>query len=139
MQLNNNLKNYPQWITDSTGKITGYKTLGGADTVFPFSSGLEIVSAGKWGGGKNYTETYTADKDATYIIFMCCSSAVGDATYTLRVTSATADVNKIVADTKYRGARAIYTVNLKRGENIDAYFNTSAASSYTCAIFIARC
>ena len=29
----------PQWITDSAGKITGYKTTaGGADTVFPFSS-----------------------------------------------------------------------------------------------------
>lgn len=27
----------PEWITDSTGKITGYKTQGGADTVFPFN------------------------------------------------------------------------------------------------------
>lgn len=36
-QLNNNLTSRPQWITDSTGKITGYKTTaGGADTVFPF-------------------------------------------------------------------------------------------------------
>lgn len=28
----------PEFITDENGKITGYKTLGGADTVFPFSS-----------------------------------------------------------------------------------------------------
>lgn len=35
-ELNNNLMSRPQWITDSTGKITGYKTPGGADTVFPF-------------------------------------------------------------------------------------------------------
>lgn len=36
-ELNNNLMSRPQWITDSTGKITGYKTAaGGADTVFPF-------------------------------------------------------------------------------------------------------
>lgn len=28
----------PEWLQDGTGKITGYKTLGGADTVFPFSS-----------------------------------------------------------------------------------------------------
>lgn len=36
-QLNNNLMSMPQWITDADGKITGYKTQGGADTVYPFS------------------------------------------------------------------------------------------------------
>ena len=36
--LNNNLEAVPQFITDTTGRITGYKTPGGADTVFPFSS-----------------------------------------------------------------------------------------------------
>lgn len=35
---NNKLMSRPEWITDSTGKITGYKTPGGADTVFPFNS-----------------------------------------------------------------------------------------------------
>lgn len=36
-ELNNNLKQVPEFITDSaTGKIIGYKTPGGADTVFPF-------------------------------------------------------------------------------------------------------
>lgn len=35
--LNNNLMSRPQWITNADGKITGYKTPGGADTVFPFS------------------------------------------------------------------------------------------------------
>ncbi len=33
--LNNNLKGFTP-ILDSTGKITGYKTQAGADTVFPF-------------------------------------------------------------------------------------------------------
>lgn len=37
-QLNNNLKGV-EFITDTTGKITGYKTKTGADTVFPFSGG----------------------------------------------------------------------------------------------------
>lgn len=37
-QLNNKLAGLPEWIQDSSGKITGYKTPGGADTVFPFSS-----------------------------------------------------------------------------------------------------
>lgn len=37
-QLNNNLMSRPDWIIDpETGKITGYKTPGGADTVFPFN------------------------------------------------------------------------------------------------------
>ncbi len=36
--LNNNLNSRPQFIYDSAGKITGYKTKGGADTVFPFKS-----------------------------------------------------------------------------------------------------
>lgn len=36
--LNNKLAEQPEWIQDGTGKITGYKTPGGADTVFPFSS-----------------------------------------------------------------------------------------------------
>lgn len=38
MQLNNNLTSHPQFIYDASGKITGYKTKGGADTVFPFKS-----------------------------------------------------------------------------------------------------
>ena len=36
--LNDNLQGFTPVIDESTGKITGYKTtLGGADTVFPFS------------------------------------------------------------------------------------------------------
>lgn len=37
--LSNDLAQQPEWVYDSTGKITGYKTQeGGAGTVFPFSS-----------------------------------------------------------------------------------------------------
>lgn len=40
-------------VDDSTGKITGYKTKAGADTVFPFSSGYSNAIAfhfrGVWG------------------------------------------------------------------------------------------
>lgn len=42
--LTNNLAQQPEWIEDSTGKITGYKTsIGGADTVFPFSGNYTVV------------------------------------------------------------------------------------------------
>lgn len=46
----------PEWIEDSTGKITGYKTPGGADTVFPFSSLPEkfITSFDGQGGTTSY-------------------------------------------------------------------------------------
>ena len=37
MKLNNSLGGFTP-IIDSTGKITGYKTKAGADTVFPFKS-----------------------------------------------------------------------------------------------------
>lgn len=44
MQLNNNLMSRPQWITDENGKITGYRTLGGADTVFPFKILEDLIN-----------------------------------------------------------------------------------------------
>lgn len=41
-EVNNDLAQQPEWVYDSTGKITGYKTQnGGAGTVFPFNN-LEI-------------------------------------------------------------------------------------------------
>lgn len=45
-------------IVDSTGKITGYKTEAGADTVFPFSCGFTIPNitvSGSCAGYKNTT------------------------------------------------------------------------------------
>lgn len=43
----NNLTPHPQFIYDSTGKITGYRTKAGADTVFPFKNfkGVELNCA----------------------------------------------------------------------------------------------
>lgn len=42
IQINSNIENLGGFtpIMDSTGKITGYKTEAGADTVFPFSSNI---------------------------------------------------------------------------------------------------
>jgi len=49
--LNNKLSQTPEFIYGADGKITGYKTdIGGADTVFPFSSrngGYVITQNGK--------------------------------------------------------------------------------------------
>lgn len=60
--LSNDLAQQPQWIKDSTGKITGYKTPGGADTVFPFSkykyqgvNKIYVNCFSEWGGGSKNT------------------------------------------------------------------------------------
>ena len=41
-KLNSSLESQPDFIYDETGKITGYKTKAGADTVFPFKSGMVL-------------------------------------------------------------------------------------------------
>lgn len=136
--VNNNLMSRPEFITDENGKITGYKTPGGADTVFPFNNNkLEVVKTGSWITQKNYTEKYTADKDATYIIFMCCA-ALGSNAYTFSVTSSTANVNTIVNDVGNNGARAAFTVKLKKGESISIYFNTGSINAYNFSTLIIR-
>ena len=42
-KLNSSLESQPNFVYDSTGKITGYKTKVGADTVFPFKSGGTVM------------------------------------------------------------------------------------------------
>lgn len=44
-QIDNSLGGFTPIIDESTGKITGYKTEVGADTVFPFSSELELIGS----------------------------------------------------------------------------------------------
>lgn len=41
--INSSLKDQPTFEYDETGKITGYKTKVGADTVFPFSSDVTFT------------------------------------------------------------------------------------------------
>lgn len=36
------MESQPDFVYDETGKITGYKTKAGADTVFPFKSGYTV-------------------------------------------------------------------------------------------------
>lgn len=43
-ELFNNLAQQPEWVKDSTGKITGYKTQAGADTVFPFKTDIKLIN-----------------------------------------------------------------------------------------------
>ncbi len=69
-QINNNLKQQPLFIYNSSGEITGYKTSGGADTVFPFSKIKKIQST----KGKSIT----ADSDYMGIVVAATNSSASD-------------------------------------------------------------
>ena len=57
--LNNSLGGFTP-IIDSTGKITGYKTKVGADTVFPFSSQKDFVVIFRYAGIAHNVLLYNA-------------------------------------------------------------------------------
>lgn len=64
-------------VIDETGKITGYKTtVGGADTVFPFSpGGVLILSVAYWTSltGCSYSSEYLEQTDwANYKVLKSC-------------------------------------------------------------------
>ena len=59
-ELNNSLGGFTP-IIDSTGKITGYKTKVGADTVFPFSSVANGTFTFIHGGSSNVVDTGLSD------------------------------------------------------------------------------
>lgn len=60
--VNSSLKDQPTFEYDSTGKITGYKTKVGADTVFPFSGGnFELVIVVRV-AGRNYAGVQASAK-----------------------------------------------------------------------------
>ena len=66
------------FVLDETGKITGYRTnIGGADTVFPFSSGIDVSNMtlvhSKQGSNAAMSSTYTATENGTYLAI--CFSA----------------------------------------------------------------
>ena len=56
--LINDLAQQPDWIMDSTGKITGYKTQAGADTVFPFKGTVLYLGDVSWTHYLGKTNTY---------------------------------------------------------------------------------
>ncbi len=59
--INSNLNSRPNFIIDDTGKIVGYKTPGGADTVFPFIFERIVIDYTvhiRWGGTPNDQHTF---------------------------------------------------------------------------------
>lgn len=60
-KLNNSIMSFPEFIYDESGKIIGYKTETGADTVFPFSMQHSIqANAGHLNDGENGAMIYVS-------------------------------------------------------------------------------
>lgn len=130
---------------DSAGKITGYKTPGGADTVFPFSTvkGLSVfLHMGRYGGGKADILLPAFDCDSiTYKVTNSGTFTIGLTTsYPTRDYSA--DVSNIASQSLYGyrqvlaqgiGAGGTGTINTKGYKGI---YITQTKESSTSSITI---
>ena len=71
--LNTNLQGFSP-ILDETGKITGYKTTAGADTVFPFNS--NDLTMGEWGDDCPPSGSFTANADGIVNCFSLLGQSI---------------------------------------------------------------
>lgn len=66
-ELSNNLSKQPEWIRDSTGRITGYK-FGGADAVFPFSNVNYVLATIDDGSGATMSVIDVSSGESTSVL-----------------------------------------------------------------------
>lgn len=76
-------------VIDSTGKITGYKTKAGADTVFPFSSGgkfatLNVIMSANATEARPFSYQITNDENAEYFGDFVTSATSNNAQLTFK-------------------------------------------------------
>ena len=63
-EINSSLEEQPSFVYDENGQITGYTTkIGGAGTVFPFSSVEKYTMSGNYSSGYIYPEITISDYD----------------------------------------------------------------------------
>ena len=69
-EQNKNLGGFTPVIDETTGKITGYKTsVGGADTVFPFNSGIPLFKS--WGFNSDANVLYFNIDNYSKVKYTC--------------------------------------------------------------------
>ena len=110
-------------VIDSTGKITGYKTEAGADTVFPFSDILGFDAAlvaskvmGIWTYGTQKI-SYTANEDCIIISFVTTAITPG----TSSNINASVSSGTIIFTNSIGGAKTIVAkTKLKVGQTVSA-------------------
>lgn len=98
--LNSRISALPEFIYDSGGKITGYKTKDGADTVFPFISSKKIKTIELYFYMFNHKDVANADYDSHFRMTLYFDNA-GNFTGTSPVNI------MIIDDNNYGGYREI--------------------------------
>lgn len=138
--VNSSLQDQPTFEYDETGKITGYKTKVGADTVFPFSGGfngadiymsgtnsgnlskIELASKGQYFYGFDYdnsTKKFTVLYDGTYSYMLSTTSS-----YTSLYIN-----DKLIEYANHNGQATIYnTIELKKGDT--GYISSNNAGQF---------
>lgn len=123
-------------VIDETGKVTGYKTnVGGADTVFPFSSGKDIVYIGvqatTFTSGWTEAQWFNGKTNTVGTIKVYMEQAPKSATI---VDKLQIEYNKIVALTdgiKYMKNKAGSTwTTLPKGASVSASIGGTGSTSY---------
>lgn len=139
-EVYSSLESQPNFVYDSTGKITGYKTKVGADTVFPFSGGfngadiymsgtnsgnlskIELASKGQYFYGFDYdnsTKKFTVLYDGTYSYMLSTTSS-----YTSLYIN-----DKLIEYATKNGQTTIYnTIELKKGDT--GYISSNNAGQF---------
>ena len=139
-EVYSSLESQPNFVYDSTGKITGYKTKAGADTVFPFSGGfngadiymsgtnsgnlskIELASKGQYFYGFDYdnsTKKFTVLYDGTYSYMLSTTSS-----YTSLYIN-----DKLIEYANKNGQTTIYnTIELKKGDT--GYISSNNAGQF---------
>lgn len=139
-EVYSSLESQPTFEYDETGKITGYKTKVGADTVFPFSGGfngagiymsgtnsgnlskIELASKGQYFYGFDYdnsTKKFTVLYDGTYSYMLSTTSS-----YTSLYIN-----DKLIEYANHNGQATIYnTIELKKGDT--GYISSNNAGQF---------
>lgn len=139
-EVYSSLQDQPTFEYDETGKITGYKTKVGADTVFPFSGGfngadiymsgtnygnlskIELASKGQYFYGFDYdnsTKKFTVLYDGTYSYMLSTTSS-----YTSLYIN-----DKLIEYANHNGQATIYnTIELKKGDT--GYISSNNAGQF---------
>jgi len=138
--LNNKLNGQPEWITDASGKITGYKTPGGADAVFPFFSNIALA---KYITIANYgNNSYVIEKGISKVFIITVKQWYnGNPLDTITINGRTPAVihnttTPNLSHADYSNVKVYETIDVQEGDKIIYQISGSGGSVYSrCYIF----
>ena len=109
---------------DETGKITGYKTsVGGADTVFPFSDTPNFVTITTVYNDAKYAAVKVCYHDSTDTVGSRMWQCTGGSTELIRINWGNPAYTWVL--TALKDVKGSY--NLKAGESVSWYYDSSVA------------